>query len=66
VPKDLAGALGKNKKAKDTFDNFSPSAQRDYIAWIIEAKAEETRQRRLVQAIEWMAEGKQRNWKYQK
>jgi len=66
VPKDLAASLGNNRQAKDTFGNFSPSAQREYIAWIIEAKAEETRQRRLAQAVEWMAEGKQRNWKYRK
>ena len=66
VPDDLAGALQRNKKARTTFfDTFSPSHRREYIEWIVEAKREETRQKRLAQTIEWLAEGKQRNWKYQ-
>ena len=63
---DLKAALGKNKKAKATFDGFSPSRKREYIEWITEAKQEATRVKRLKQAIEWMAEGKPRNWKYMK
>ena len=66
TPDDLAKALGKNKKAKAAFDAFSPSHRREYIEWITEAKAEETRKRRLEQAIEWMGEGKSRNWKYER
>lgn len=66
VPKDLAAALGKSARARKTFDGFPPSHQREYVEWITEAKAEETRKRRLDTAIEWMAEGKSRNWKYQK
>lgn len=66
VPEDLARALKKNAKARATFEHFSPSQKREYIEWIVEAKREETRQRRLETAIEWMAEGKQRNWKYMK
>ena len=57
-------ALKKNKQARATFDAFSPSCKREYVDWIVEAKREETRQRRVAQAVEWMAEGKQRNWKY--
>jgi uncharacterized protein YdeI (YjbR/CyaY-like superfamily) len=64
TPKDLAAALARNKKAKAAYDNFSPSHRREYVEWIIGAKSDETRQRRLTQAIEWMAEGKSRNWKY--
>lgn len=64
APDDLIAALKKNRKAQATFDAFSPSARREYIDWIVEAKREETRAKRLAQAIEWMAEGKQRNWKY--
>jgi uncharacterized protein YdeI (YjbR/CyaY-like superfamily) len=64
VPKDVATALGKNKKARATFDKFSPSHRREYVEWITEAKTEATRQRRLETAIGWMAEGKSRNWKY--
>lgn len=66
VPPILAAALKKNKKAKEHFENFSPSCQREYITWITEAKAEDTRARRLATTIEWVAEGKHRNWKYMK
>lgn len=61
---DLKAALAKNKKAKATFDAFSPSHKREYLEWITEAKGEDTRARRIKQALEWMAEGKPRNWKY--
>src|SRR5205085_3496862 len=65
-PADLLAALAKNKKAKATFDAFPPSHKRDYVQWIVEAKREETRAQRLKTAIEWMAEGKPRKWKYMK
>jgi len=64
VPGDLAEALAADDAARTTFERFSPSNKREYIEWITEAKAEATRTRRLKQAIEWMAEGKPRNWKY--
>ena len=48
------------------FENFSPSHRREYVEWITDAKSDETRQRRVSQAVEWMAEGKPRNWKYMK
>ena len=63
-PPDLAAALKKNARARATFEGFSPSHKREYIEWIVEAKRDETRQRRLGQAIEMLAEGKTRNWKY--
>ena len=65
-PADLKVALDRNRKALNTFDAFSPSQRKEYIEWITEAKSEDTRNRRLEQAVEWMAEGKQRHWKYQK
>jgi uncharacterized protein YdeI (YjbR/CyaY-like superfamily) len=61
---DLAAALAKNKKAKAVFDDFSPSHQREYLEWITDAKGEDTRARRVKQAVEWMSQGKPRNWKY--
>jgi hypothetical protein len=64
VPPDLARALHKNVKARTVFDAFSPSHKREYVEWIVEAKTPETRQRRLEMALEWMGEGKPRNWKY--
>jgi uncharacterized protein YdeI (YjbR/CyaY-like superfamily) len=66
VPKDLAAALAKNKKAKAAFDGFPPSHKREYLEWITDAKREETRSRRLQTAIAQMAEGKPHNWKYMK
>ncbi len=65
TPADLATALKKSKKAKATFDAFSPSCKREYVEWITEAKREETRSKRVAQAVEWMAEGRKRNWKYE-
>ena len=66
VPADLAAALKKNAKAQAGFDALSPSHRREYIAWITEAKSDDTRARRLAQAIAWMADGKSRNWKYER
>ncbi|MFD0738389.1 YdeI family protein [Lysobacter koreensis] len=65
APADLAAALRHNAKAKATFEAFPPSQQREYVDWITEAKRDETRHKRLAQAVEWLAEGKQRHWKYQ-
>jgi uncharacterized protein YdeI (YjbR/CyaY-like superfamily) len=64
VPDDLAVALKKNKTAQAAFERFSPSHQREYVEWITEARSADTRARRLLTAIEWMGEGKSRNWKY--
>ena len=58
--------LKKNKKALITFNSFSPSHKREYLEWITEAKTDETKNRRMETAIEWMTEGKSRNWKYMK
>lgn len=66
TPPDLAAALRKNNTAAARFADFSPSHRNEYIEWITEAKAPETRRRRLTTAIEWIAEGKGRNWKYQR
>jgi uncharacterized protein YdeI (YjbR/CyaY-like superfamily) len=66
VPDYMLAALRKNKVALKTFEAFPPSHKREYIDWITEAKQDATRDRRLQQAIEWMAEGKSRNWKYRK
>lgn len=64
VPDDLTVALMKEKKAKAVFDAFSYSNQKEYVEWITEAKTGATRNRRLATTIEWLAEGKSRNWKY--
>jgi uncharacterized protein YdeI (YjbR/CyaY-like superfamily) len=66
IPADLAAALNANRKALDTFDAFSTSHKREYVEWITEAKREETRAKRLEQAIAMLADGKTRHWKYQR
>jgi len=65
MPEELASALKKNKKAADAFAAFSPSCRREYVEWIVDAKRTETREKRIATAVEWISEGKQRNWKYQ-
>jgi uncharacterized protein YdeI (YjbR/CyaY-like superfamily) len=65
TPNEFAAALKKNKAASKVFEAFSPSCKREYVEWIADAKRDETRQKRIAQAVEWIAEGKQRNWKYQ-
>ena len=64
MPPELAEALKKAPAAKKVFDAFSPSHRREYIEWIAEAKQDATRKKRIAQAIEWLSEGKPRNWKY--
>ena len=64
TPPDLAAALKKNRAAQKTFDSFSYSHKKEYVEWITEAKRDETRRKRLATAVEWMAQGKPRNWKY--
>lgn len=66
VPPDLAAALKGNTRAGTTFQALGPSRRREYVEWIVEAKGADTRARRLAQAIAWMAEGKSRNWKYER
>jgi uncharacterized protein YdeI (YjbR/CyaY-like superfamily) len=66
VPAELNAALKKNKLASKTFAGFSPSCKREYAEWIAEAKRGETKTKRLKQAVEWMAQGRSRHWKYQK
>ena len=65
MPDDLAAALKRHKAARATFEKFPPSHRREYIEWIVEAKREETRAKRLATTLEWLAEGKSRNWKYE-
>lgn len=62
---EFAEALGKAPNSRATMEAFPPSAQREYLEWIAEAKQDSTRQKRIADAIEWLAEGKRRNWKYE-
>lgn len=65
MPEDLRSALAAVPAAQATYDAFPPSCRREYLEWVIEAKRPETRAKRIAQAVEWMAAGKKRNWKYE-
>ncbi|SFG40693.1 Uncharacterized conserved protein YdeI, YjbR/CyaY-like superfamily, DUF1801 family [Novosphingobium sp. CF614] len=66
MPDDFAVALADAPAAQAAFDRFSPSHRREYLEWITEARTPATRGKRMAQAIEWIGEGKKRNWKYEK
>ena len=66
IPADFMKLLRGNKKALAAFIASSPSHQREYLDWFSEARTVETRERRMTLALEWIAEGKGRNWKYEK
>ncbi len=66
VPADFRVALTKSARAKKNFDGFPPSHKREYVEWVTEAKREETRKKRIATAVEWIAAGKGRNWKYER
>ena len=62
---EFAKALNANPKAKVMLDGFPPSARRDYLDWIAEAKQDKTRTKRIAEAVQWLSEGKRRHWKYE-
>ena len=66
IPKPLEVQLKKNKKTWAIFEAFSPSNRREYIEWVIDAKTEATRNKRIETTVEWVSEGKSLNWKYKK
>ena len=65
MPAEFDKLLRENLVAMDNFEKFSPSKKREYLEWFVEAKSDATREKRMQQALEWIAEGKSRNWKYQ-
>ncbi|MEO7086611.1 MAG: YdeI/OmpD-associated family protein [Gemmatimonadaceae bacterium] len=64
MPPAFAAALKKNAKAKKAFEAFPPGHKREYLEWIADAKRDETRDKRIAQALDWISSGKPRNWKY--
>ena len=66
VPDVLLSSLANNDAAAETFNNFPYSKKKEYVDWIAEAKTDATRDKRLGTTIEWLTEGKARNWKYEK
>ena len=65
VPQDFVAALREAPQAKAFFDGLAPGQRREYLEWITGAKQDATRAKRLATAIEWLAEGKRRNWRYE-
>ena len=65
VPEYLIEILNQNPKAEQVFNDFSYSHKKEYVEWIVEAKRDATREKRIVQMLEWLEEGKRRNWKYE-
>ena len=66
TPKEFADALSRNPLVENIFKNAAPSFRKEYNKWIIDAKTDKTRETRISQALEWIAEKKGRNWKYEK
>lgn len=66
MPPEFGAALAAVPAAQAVFDGFPPGARRDYLEWITGAKADATRDKRIAQAVEWIAAGRKRNWKYEK
>jgi len=58
VPDGLLAALAKNKKAKDFFDQLAPSYRKHFIGWIAAAKRQETKDRRIKEAVALLEQGK--------
>lgn len=65
MPADFAAGLAGSPAAKTCYEEFSPAQKREYLEWITTAKQPATRERRIAQSVEWLAEGKKRNWKYE-
>jgi uncharacterized protein YdeI (YjbR/CyaY-like superfamily) len=65
MPSVFAVALAKDRRAKKHFDGFAPGYQKDYIEWVGDAKRKSTRDKRIEQAVQWLRDGKHRNWKYE-
>ena len=62
---EFAAALAKAPRARATFESFPPSCRREYLEWVAEAKQDATRKKRIATSVEWLSEGKKRNWKYE-
>jgi uncharacterized protein YdeI (YjbR/CyaY-like superfamily) len=66
MPDAFAAALAAHPAAKAVFDAGSDSYRKDYLVWINDAKTDATRQKRIGEAVGWIADGKRRFWKYDK
>ncbi|PCH78963.1 MAG: hypothetical protein COC07_02640 [Erythrobacteraceae bacterium] len=65
IPDDFRDALAKCDGASAVWESFTDAQRRDYLDWVVSAKREATRAKRIATAAEWIGEGKRRNWKYE-
>lgn len=66
IPDAFAERLAQAPAIRAIFEGKSASFQKEYNVWIGEAKTEATRDKRIDEALAWIAEGKGRFWKYAK
>jgi len=64
IPDYFIEFLSASPAAIAAFNGFSNSHKKEYAEWISDAKSDATRQKRMETALEWISEGKSRNWKY--
>jgi len=64
IPEYFTEFLKGYPNASFNFDKSSYSHKKEYVEWIVDAKSDATRQKRMETAAEWLAEGKSRHWKY--
>ena len=60
VPADFAALLTADAEAKRFFDGLSYTHKSAYVQWIDSAKKDETRQRRLTEAVQMLQAGRKR------
>ena len=58
MPPEFIEALQNNPQAETTFNNLTSSQQKQYLLWIVTAKRPETRDKRIKESIQLLAEGK--------
>ncbi len=66
TPSFLLTALKQHPRAYATWQQLRYSHKKEYIEWITQAKTDTTRDKRLATTIEWLINGKSRNWKYER
>ena len=66
IPDAFAEQLSRHEQVNEIFQSKSPSFRKEYVVWIVDAKTDQTRQKRIDEALEWIAQGKGRFWKYEK
>lgn len=66
MPDAFAEQLSRHAQANEVFQSKSASFRKEYVTWIADAKTDQTRQKRIDESLQWIAQGKGRFWKYEK